>query len=114
MKTEFDFDKIGKREPYSVPDGFYGSLESRIKASANVPRKGRRIWRRAVIGTSTAAAAAIGLIILSTPQKDDAAIAQCSIEAVEIRFADLQADDREFLLETYEEDIFLTQTTTEE
>lgn len=30
MESNFDFNKIGKRMPYTTPDGFFDSLETDI------------------------------------------------------------------------------------
>lgn len=30
MKADFDFDKVGKRMPYTVPDDFFTEMENNI------------------------------------------------------------------------------------
>ena len=30
MNKDFDFDKVGKRMPYQVPDSFFAQLESNV------------------------------------------------------------------------------------
>lgn len=120
MKTEFDFDKkfdfdkIGKREPYSVPAGFYETLGREIVANAGIHRKKSPVWRWVITAVTSAAAVAAIMTVFVMPQKNYAANAPCSLEDVELSFGRLQSDDRDYLLETYEEDIFLTQTTIEE
>ena len=32
MDNRFDFDKIGKRMPYTVPDGFFDELERSVRS----------------------------------------------------------------------------------
>lgn len=112
MKTEFD--NIGKREPYTVPAGFYESLERKIIAgTVGSPKKKRNTQRWILTAISSAAAIAVIVIMFAMPKNNYAPITPCSIEDVEMRFAQLQPSDRDYLIETYEEDIFLSQITEE-
>ena len=50
MEKEFDFNQVGKRMPYKVPDGFFDSMEAGVWAEigrkpAAVAHRNRRRWR---------------------------------------------------------------------
>lgn len=62
MKEEFDFNKVGKQTPYSVPENFFETNAQRIIEEANRQTKSQRNTRRAVI-FSLSAAASIALIL---------------------------------------------------
>ena len=53
MNKDFDFDKVGKRMPYQVPDCFFDQLESNVmqevKSEVAVAKKSR--FRRITWGT---------------------------------------------------------------
>lgn len=107
MKQDFDFDNIGKREPYTVPDDFFANLQTKIGQSAATKRKTKIMpWKIAI--SSVASVAAIIAIVFalglpnqqSTPHK-------YSLDDVEQNFAQLCEADQQYILETYQEDIFL-------
>ena len=56
MKKDFDFDDIGKRTPYRVPEGFFEEMQCNVRKHTygNHQRK-RRVWT--IISTSIAVAA---------------------------------------------------------
>ncbi|MCM1483302.1 MAG: hypothetical protein NC043_03130 [Muribaculaceae bacterium] len=110
MKTEFDFNKIGKREPYSVPDGYFDMLDHKIMTAAVAAKSRIPVWRWVLTCVSSVAAVAVIMVtFMAMPQKN----ISCTMDDVELTFTKLHADDREYFLETYEDDIFLTQITEE-
>ncbi|GHV02105.1 hypothetical protein FACS1894159_10710 [Bacteroidia bacterium] len=68
MKPEFDFDMVGKRLPYSVPEGFFEASSRRALEAVERHRRRRRLRTvlLAPVGIAAAAAVALGLF-LSTP-----------------------------------------------
>lgn len=110
MAKDFDFDKIGKRMPYTVPDRCFEEMERRVwaKVSSDAVRRKRR--RRTVMLASAAtfaAAASVALAVMldtAPPAADEA-----GMEAVQHAFAALSADDQDYVLQVYEEDIFMNQ-----
>lgn len=108
MEKPFDFEKIGKRMPYSTPEDFFPQLEERIRREVfpqSSPRPSRRfVFLRQSLGVVAASAAAVGLFFLfhgrpaATPSADFAAIEQA--------FSNLSAEDQAYLLDIYREDIF--------
>lgn len=62
MKQEFDFEKVGKRIPYSVPKKFFETNAQRMIEEANRQSKSQRIVRKSLL-ISLTTAASIALIV---------------------------------------------------
>ena len=115
MKADFDFDRIGKREPYEVPDNFFQCLEENIMEKAVPPHKRKApSWR--IILTSAASVAAVVAILFtvgiplsrhSQNITDIQSTQNYAMEDVERVFAQLNEADQNYLLETYQDDIFI-------
>lgn len=110
MTNEFDFNRVGKRMPYTVPDGFFDQMESnvwqeiqnkpvRIEAK---PAKQRSLLRIVAI-TATAAAAAVVIAFLPTRTSSP------DFADVEQAFCNLSTEDQAYMLSVYQEDIFINQ-----
>lgn len=111
MDKDFDFNSVEKRVPYRVPDGFFDSLEENVwkevggELSATVKRKRSR--RLMIIRSLTAAVAAVALtltIITLTSKQDGTGYTE-----VEQAFSQLSQADQTYLLEAYQEDIFINE-----
>lgn len=107
MKHDFNFDNIGKREPYTVPDDFFADLQAKIEQGTAAKRRARIMPWKIVISSVASVAAMIAIIFAlglpnhqSTPHK-------YSLDDVEQSFAQLCEADQQYLLETYQEDVFL-------
>lgn len=120
MSKEFDFEHVGKRMPYTAPDGFLDDLESnvleRIQQEAKVesgvrlmpdegkasPRKPARLrmWARVAVAMAacTALFVAISAILLNQGES--------GIDDVETAFCQLSPDDQTFLLDVYQDELF--------
>ena len=100
MNKEFDFGHIGKRMPYSIPDGFFDQLEEDIRKEVK-PAKSHSLLR-----TVLAVAASVALIVISMnfPKSD-----KVSINDVDQAFSQLTADDQDYLLDIYQEDVFINE-----
>ncbi len=100
MNKEFDFGHIGKRMPYSIPDGFFDQLEEDIRKEVK-PAKSHSLLR-----TVLAVAASVALIAISMnfPKSD-----KVSINDVDQAFSQLTADDQDYLLDIYQEDVFINE-----
>lgn len=101
MKKEFDFDKIGKRMPYTTPDGFFDKMEDDIWKK--VKRKPIRL--HLVMRSVIAVAASIALILIINNYLFKANPA--TINDVDRAFSQLSTDDQAYLLEIYQEDVFI-------
>ncbi len=113
MNRDFDFDSIGKRLPYSAPEGHLDHFEDNVFARINAASpdthatKRRTPHLRIVARWAAAAAAAAVVIVLSvtglrpTPQPVTAS-------DVETAFCQLSTEDQNFLLSVYQDDVFLS------
>lgn len=110
MEHQFDFDNIGRRMPYSVPEGFFDDMKRQILArnlSQSHPRRHRSMTLRRSIAGLLAAAAVTGIVVMiggrwSAPSTTDYA-------HVEQAFDNLSNDDQTYLLSVYQEDIFINE-----
>lgn len=119
-KTEkFDFGKVGKRMPYSTPDDFFKEMEANIleqvKDDKQVPVR-RQLKKRPlmkVIWTAAMAVAASVAVLLvlnidfMAPHSSLPSQADNEMQAVDQAFAQLSSADQAYLLNVYQEDVFL-------
>ena len=110
MEQNYDFSKIGKQMPYTVPDNFFDQLEKNVmnemKAQPAKTKKATMI--RMAIRTAIAIAACIILFLVvkkMLPQGQDTATDD--FENVELAFNNLSTEDQDYLLEVYQEELFL-------
>lgn len=116
---KFDFDQVGKRMPYSTPEGFFKEMEANIleqvKDDKQVPvrRQPKKRPLMKVIWTAAMAVAASVAVLLvlnidfmashsSLPSQADN-----EMQAVDQAFAQLSSADQAYLLNVYQEDVFL-------
>ena len=110
MEQNYDFSRIGKQMPYTVPDGFFDQLEENVMnevVKAQPARKKAQMVRMA-IRAALAVAACIALLLVVRkvlPQGQDAATDD--FDHVELAFNNLSTDDQDYLLEVYQEEQFL-------
>lgn len=112
MEKEFDINNIGKRMPYSTPDGFFDNFEDRLMERVGNPsakgegkRKGIIIALRVLV----AAAACLALFfVVQTKFVKSSHTATDDFASVQLAFNNLSTEDQDFLIEVYEEDDFLT------
>ena len=109
MNKDFDFDKVGKRMPYQVPDSFFAQLESNVmqEVKSEVAVTKKLGFRRITWGTIIGAAAAVALLV--TVNLKSTKVNEYSAEAVNQAFSQLQPVDQAYLLEVYDEDVFLNE-----
>lgn len=110
MSKDFDFDRIGKRLPYTTPEGFLDDMEKqvweRIKdektKTPSRPKRNYRLWY-SISGGLVAASVTLLLIfnILSDHQKTN------DFEVLEQAFSNLSNADQDYLLTVYQDDLFI-------
>ena len=109
MEQNYDFSKIGKQMPYTVPDGFFDRLEEKVMDEVKAkPARKKAIAIRMRIRAAIAVAACIALLLVikkALPQGQDATTDY--FENVELAFNNLSTDDQDYLLEVYQEELFL-------
>ena len=129
----FDFKQVGKRMPYTTPDGFFKDMEKNIleavkddtpqavkiqPPSVKVQPKKRpvfkMIWAAAI---AVAASVAVLLVLnidfsaadssLASSHSSQPSQAKSDLEQVDQAFAQLSEADQAYLLDVYQEDVFL-------
>ena len=123
-------EKLNKRLPYSVPDGFFDVMEAnvmaKIKADAGINVGGDKAdtqmrdkqYRKTTKHTRTISlsilAMAASLLLLFTIFSQSTKTAQQTngMESIDKAFSQLNADDQAFLIEIYDDDMFLDDATT--
>ena len=121
-KTEkFDFGKVGKRMPYSTPEGFFKEMEANIleqvkddkpKPVRVQPKKRpliRGIWAAAMAVAASVAVLLILNIDFAAPHSSLPSQADNGMQAVDQAFAQLSSADQAYLLNVYQEDVFLAE-----
>lgn len=116
MEKNFDFNSVGKRTPYQVPDGFFTNMQqevlNRVSKEAVSPTQGnvftapkRVFWKHKA---SLLAAAAVAIVLLVMTFHFVVKPSQTADQmTVEMAFDNLSTDDQDYLLAVYAEDIFL-------
>lgn len=113
-----NLNSVGKRMPYNVPDDFFATLEANVMrevkadtAQTSAPPKPRakviKMLSRFSIAAAACLAVAVGVKALYHNHQTD------SFTAVEEAFACLSEEDQEYLLEVYQEDIFMDEDATD-
>ena len=116
MKKEFNIEQeVGKRMPYSIPDGFFDQLEDNIMAQLKeeqeqqkqesrrpaVMRVLRSNWK-SIISLSVAACAAV-LMVMKHNVPEQEAQQPYGFNNVELAYSNLSTEDQQFLIEIYSE-----------
>ena len=114
MKSDFDLKKLNKRMPYSVPDNYFADMDEQIwkeissESVSDVKTKNSRLY---ILRTSLfAVAAAIILCFLINTfiikQQSD------GFSTIELAFNELTDDNQLYLIQFYQDDIFLNEQKT--
>lgn len=122
MKQEFDFDKIGKQMPYNVPENFFVQLEENVmkevgqtieaESGSRQPKAKSFKLTANIIRAAIAAAAGLALFFIvqkSLPNEEPAATDD--FNNVELAFNNLSTEDQDYLMEVYQDDLFMDSET---
>lgn len=137
---KFDFKQVGRRMPYTTPDGFFKDMEKNIleavkddtpqavniqlqavtnqpqavKVQPKKPPVFKMIWAAAI---AVAASVAVLLVLnidfsaadssLASSHSSQPSQAKSDLEQVDQAFAQLSEADQAYLLDVYQEDVFL-------
>ena len=116
---KFDFDKVGKRMPYSTPEGFFKEMEANIleqvKDDKQVPvrrQPKKRPLMKVIWAAAMAVAASVAVLLVlnidfMAPHSSLPSQADNEMQAVDQAFAQLSSADQAYLLNVYQEDVFL-------
>ena len=121
MEKTFDFEKIGKRMPYTVPDDFFTKLEESamdevtVQKSETTAKPRRKKTIIIAFRSLLAIAAAVALFFVVQPMltKNDT-ISADDYASVELAFNNLSTDDQDFLIAVYENEEFINDLTNTE
>lgn len=124
--NNFDFNKIGKRMPYSTPEGFFDTMEDDIMKrihdlpsaesptdnladteqadtiAAHTPSKVRTIALRIMAAAAVIALAFIVSMKTGSKPAD-------TMDEVDKAFSQLSTADQQFMLSVYQADIFMSE-----
>ena len=113
MSHTFDFNKIGKRMPYTVPEGFFEDMERNVMsrvglladtADSVAAPKGHRRLR--VVAMAAVTAVAAGLLLLAVLRATAPGQPETTMSQIEETFASLSNEDQEFLLDMYHDYVY--------
>ena len=113
MDKTFDFEQVGKKMPYNVPDGFFDQLEQNVMAEItadNTATEKPKVKARTVKMTFRiilTAAAAVALFFVVTKNLPSDNTQTDTFAKVELAYNNLSPEDQEYLMEIYEEDVFM-------
>ena len=109
--NRFNFNQVGKQRPYKVPENFFDRLEENILAQTKeitpVPPaiSCRPLLRIQTIGSALLAiAASLTLFFVLYTHRPDTSNGLACIEQA---FNSLNTEDQNFLIETYQDDLFI-------
>lgn len=95
---ENELEKLGKKMPYTVPEGFFDTLEERLMQEAMENEK-RPKKRNVALWSGLAVAASLALLLVLWHGNN----AKDSFDQVETTFSQLSDDDQQLMLDYYEE-----------
>ena len=116
---KFDFDQVGKRMPYSTPEGFFKEMEVNILEQVKndkpqpvriQPKKRplmKVIWTAAMAVAASVAVLLVLNIDFAASHSSLPSQADNELQAVDQAFAQLSSADQDYLLNVYQEDVFL-------
>ena len=116
---KFNFDQVGKRMPYSTPDDFFKDMEANILEQVKddktqpvriQPKKRplmKVIWAAAIAVAASVAVLLVLNIDFAAPHSSLPSQADNEMQAVDQAFAQLSSADQAYLLNVYQEDVFL-------
>ena len=110
MSEDFDFNRIGKRMPYTAPESFLDDIEKNVwetikdEVIPSKPKRNYRLWY-SISGGLVAASVALLLVfnILPSHQKTD------DFEMFEQAFSRLSSEDQNYLFTVYQDDLFINE-----
>lgn len=101
----YNFDKIGKKMPYRVPDTFFNELENTIMIEVQKRQNKRNILKIFYRSVAVAATIALLMIVGGSGTKND----KTDFAEIAQAFDNLSEADQTYLLEIYQDDIFINE-----
>ena len=115
---KFNFDQVGQRMPYSTPEGFFKEMEANILEQVKndkpepvrIQPKKRPLMKVIWAAAMAVAASVAVLLVLNidfSASSSQPSQANNEIQEVDQAFAQLSSADQDYLLDVYQEDVFL-------
>lgn len=101
----YNFDKIGKKMPYRVPDTFFDELENTIMIEVQKRQNKRNILKIFYRSVAVAATIALLMIVGGSGTKND----KTDFAEIAQAFDNLSEAYQTYLLEIYQDDIFINE-----
>ena len=93
-------ENMGKKMPYTVPEGFFEDMEERLMQEVETKKRNRKLRNTALwMGFAVAASLALLLVLRQGWHNAD----EESFKQVEMAFNQLSDGDQELMLEYYDE-----------
>ena len=107
--TEKNWNEVGKRMPYAVPDDFFNQLEERVwqEVQTSLPNKRRERRRQVRLLITYCAGIAAAVALLFTLWPGLTTQPSTSMEEVELAFCNLSHEDQEFLYTLYADEAMM-------
>lgn len=110
MQQDFNFDKIGKKMPYKVPEGFFSDLESSLNglaavSTAHVNKPAAWLWAVRTALTAAAVVAIIFSLTIMFPKNRN--ISSNESISVEQAFSNLSTSDQDYIIDTFRNDMII-------
>lgn len=111
MEKNFSFENTGKRMPYQMPNGFLEEMERNVwqEIATTSKMRGADNARRPGIAFRSLVAAAAAATLFIVCYKTASIQQDTNYSDVERAFNNLSSDDQNYMLETYSNDVFLSQ-----
>lgn len=110
MDRDFDFNRIGKRMPYTAPENFLDDIESNVwenikdEMTPSKPKRSYRLWY-SLSGGLVAASIALLLLFNVLPNQHETT----DFESFEQAFSQLSNADQDYLFTVYQDDLFINE-----
>ena len=107
MSEDFDFNRIGKRMPYTAPKGFLDDIETNVwetikdEVMPSKPKRSYRLW----YSISGGLVAAMLLVFNALPERHKTT----DFESFEQAFSQLSSADQNYLFTVYQDDLFINE-----
>ena len=101
----YNFDKIGKKMPYRVPDTFFDDVENTIMINVRKRQNKRNVFKIFYRIIAVAATLALLMIVGGSGTKND----KTDFAEIAQAFDNLSEADQTYLLEIYQDDIFINE-----
>ncbi len=116
MEKQFDFNQVGKRMPYGVPDGFFDRLQDNVmheieeaphvQSATIIKTKARKTW---MLRLAPLTAVLVAVLLIPHRTTKEEVRQDGSYAKVEQAFNNLSDADRNYLVSVYQDDLFLNQ-----